>query len=54
MNIVKSSIPDPDPVGSETIWLHGSGSVIGWFPGLESGSEIIIYGSYPSNFELKQ
>jgi len=35
--------PDPDPVGSEIIWLHGSGSgsVIGWFPGSKSGSEII-------------
>jgi len=24
---------NPDPVGSAIIWLHGSGSVIGWFPG---------------------
>jgi len=35
--------PDPDPVGSVIIWLHGPGSVIGWLPG--SGSEIINFGS---------
>jgi len=38
-----TSVPNPDPVGSEIVWLHGSGSIIGWFPG--SGFEIINYGS---------
>jgi len=37
--------------GSVIIWLQGSGYVIGWFP--RSGSEMINYGSKPSNFELK-
>ena len=56
--VLLDSFPDPDqdPVGSEIICLHGSGSgsVIGWFPGSGSGSKIIYDGSLPSNFVLKQ